>query len=278
MQSHSTGIRNLSLESYKKIRVPVPPLPEQRRIVAILDEAFEGLAVAAANAEKNLKNARELFDSALDTVFKHPNVNWRQAHLGEVCDFIGGSQPPKSSFSTLPARDRIRLIQIRDYKSDKHIVFIPKDQARRFCDETDVMIGRYGPPLFQILRGISGAYNVALMKAVPDEKVISKDFLFFFLKNRSILHYIVSASSRAAGQIGLNKATLEPYPICFPDLLQQAAIVDRLELLERRVELLEQQYEQGMELVAELKQSLLHKAFSGELTSRAVEATLEAAQ
>jgi type I restriction enzyme S subunit len=88
--------------------------------------------------------------------------------LGKVCEFVGGSQPPKAVFEKVETSDNIRLIQIRDYKSDKHIVYIPKSMAKRFCNATDVMIGRYGPPLFQILRGIDGAYNVALMKAVPD--------------------------------------------------------------------------------------------------------------
>lgn len=69
MQSHSTGIRNLNSDTYKAIYIPFPPLPEQRRIVAILDEAFEGIATAKANAEKNLQNAREIFESHLNAVF-----------------------------------------------------------------------------------------------------------------------------------------------------------------------------------------------------------------
>ena len=54
----------------RRFRVPLPPLAEQQRIVAILDEAFAGLATATANAEKNLKNARELFDSYLDSILR----------------------------------------------------------------------------------------------------------------------------------------------------------------------------------------------------------------
>jgi len=87
---------------------------------------------------------------------------------------------------------------------------LQRAQARRFCSADDVMIGRYGPPLFQILRGLEGAYNVALMKAVPDESKLSRDFLFYFLKHSSILQYVIYHSQRAAGQIGLTKETLEP--------------------------------------------------------------------
>lgn len=151
--------------------------------------------------------------------------NWKFKKLGDVCNFQGGSQPPKSTFSTVYKEGYIRLIQIRDYKSDKHIVFIPKDKARRFCTEDDVMIGRYGPPVFQILRGLEGAYNVALMKATPDESQLTKDFLFHFLKSPKVQQYVINLSARAAGQTGLNKETIEPYLIPLPPLHEQKRIV-----------------------------------------------------
>jgi len=149
--------------------VVLPPLPEQQRIVGILDEAFAAIATAKANTANNLQNARALFESHLNEVFTKRGEGWVEKKLGEVCEFVGGSQPPKSVFSKTKVGDSIRLIQIRDYKSDKNAVYIPWSQAKRFCRADDVMIGRYGPPLFQILRGLDGAYNVALMKAVPDE-------------------------------------------------------------------------------------------------------------
>src|SRR5688572_8969805 len=108
--------------------------------------------------------------------------DWELRTLGEICQFEGGSQPPKSEFINEPKTGYIRLLQIRDYKSDDHMVFIPKAKAKRFCNENDIMIGRYGPPLFQILKGLKGAYNVALMKAIPNESIVSKDYMFLFLK------------------------------------------------------------------------------------------------
>jgi len=103
---------------------------------------------------------------------------WKRFSLGEVCRFQGGSQPPKLTFISKTQNGYVRLIQIRDYKSDNNIVYIPKEKAKRLCKNDDVMIGRYGPPVFQILRGLEGAYNVALMKAMPDETVLTKDFLY----------------------------------------------------------------------------------------------------
>jgi type I restriction enzyme S subunit len=245
--------------------IPVPPLAEQQRIVGLLDEAFEGLATAKANAEKNLQNARALFESHLQSVFTQRGPGWLETTLGEVIEIVGGSQPPKSVFSKTKKADNIRLIQIRDYKSDKHVVFIPRDQARRFCNADDVMIGRYGPPLFQILRGIEGAYNVALMKAVPDEAKLSRDFLFYFLKHSAILQYVIYHSSRAAGQIGVTKETLEPYPIALPSLEEQEKVVETIQELETETQRLARLYERKHAALEALKKSLLHQAFTGAL-------------
>lgn len=246
--------------------IPVPPLEEQQRIVGVLDEAFEDLARARAHAEANLQNARELFSSVLDSVFSKSPMHWTRSNLGKTCTFVGGSQPPKSEFVYSPGEDLVRLIQIRDYKSDKNIVYIPQASARRFCEEDDVMIGRYGPPLFQILRGIRGAYNVALMKAIPNPGLMSKDFLYYFLQNGQIFKYINDASSRAAGQIGLNKATLEPYPISYPKKDEQREVVQRLDAAKIQCDNAIERYETKFQDLDDLRQSLLQKAFAGELT------------
>jgi restriction endonuclease S subunit len=251
-------------EVYSEV-TKVPPLHEQQRIVGILDQAFKGIDKARANVEKNLQNARALFDSHLQSVFTHRGPGWVETTLGKVCEFIGGSQPPKSVFSKTKKADNIRLIQIRDYKSDNHVVYIPRAQARRFCNADDVMIGRYGPPLFQILRGLEGAYNVALMKAVPDESKLSRDFLFYFLKHSAILQYVIYHSERAAGQIGLTKETLEPYPIALPSLADQRRVVETIMELEAETQRLATLCERKLAVLEALRKSLLHQAFTGKL-------------
>jgi type I restriction enzyme S subunit len=263
----STGARmpRANMNAVLDFEFPLPPLAEQKRIVLILDEAFESISTAKANAEENLQNARALFESYLESVFTRRDSGWAQSTLGEVCQFIGGSQPPKSVFSTTKRPDNIRLIQIRDYKSDNHVVYIPRARARRFCRSDDVMIGRYGPPLFQILRGLEGAYNVALMKAAPEESKLSRDFLFYFLKHSTILQYIIYHSERAAGQIGLTKETLEPYPIALPSLAGQQEVVETIMELEVETQCLATLYEKKLALLEALKKSLLHQAFTGSL-------------
>ena len=247
--------------------IPLPPLKEQRRIVAVLDDAFASLERARKNVEANLANAGEMLSALVDFEVMNSDETWTNSSIGEVVDIVGGSQPPKSEFVYEASDDLIRLIQIRDYKSDKNIVFIPRDKARRFCEPEDVMIARYGPPIFQILRGLRGAYNVALMKAVPkDVKHLSNEFLFYFLKNRPLLEYVINASSRAAGQSGVNKAGLYPYPIAYPDIEKQAGICERLREHERLSALLVKNYEAQLTDLYSMRQSLLERAFAGELT------------
>ena len=274
VQDHAYPSLNLPLIA--GIEVPLPPLPEQHRLVAILDEAFEAIATAKTNTERNLRNAREVFEASLQDTFSSAPEGSDSTTLGAVCRFVGGSQPPKSEFITAPRAGYVRLIQIRDYKSDAKAVYIPRALARRFCTPDDVMIGRYGPPLFQILRGLDGAYNVALMKAAPDESVLSKGYLYYFLRHRDILNYIIASSARAAGQIGLNKETIEPYPIYVPCLEAQAEIVSRLEQLEAAMEALIHTCELKLAALDELKKSLLHQAFAGQLTAKTTDKQLKA--
>jgi type I restriction enzyme, S subunit len=187
--------------------------------------------------------------------------NWVPKKLGEVCSFVGGSQPPKSLFSYNIKPNFIRLIQIRDYKSDKNIVYIPKEKAKRFCNENDIMIGRYGPPVFQILKGLKGAYNVALMKAIPNEKVLSKDYAFMFLKYSKIQEYIIHLSQRAVGQTGVNKEALEEYPILVPPLPVQQRIVSVLNGAFSAIEKAKTNAEQNLKNAKELFESYLQSIF-----------------
>lgn len=249
----------------KNTNLPLPPLPEQIRIVNKLDSLFERIDKSIALLEENIKHTEALIDSSTNGVFDSLSEKYQSVPLLKYVDFIGGSQPPKSKFSNTLKDGYVRLIQIRDYKSDNFIVYIDKKSTTKFCNEDDVMIGRYGPPVFQILRGIKGAYNVALMKAVPNEEKISKDYLFYFLQNSKIQNYIISISQRSAGQSGVNKKALEMYEIVVPPLDIQQKTVDVIKELQCKLHRLlpEQQYK--LSYLKALKASLLDKAFKGEL-------------
>lgn len=190
---------------------------------------------------------------------------WKESSLGAICDFVGGSQPPKSNFLYENGEDLVRLIQIRDYKSDRHITYIPKKLARRFCNKTDVMIGRYGPPIFQILRGLDGAYNVALMKAEPRTKDIYLEYLYIFLRGDQLLKFVEAGSDRTAGQDGVRKELLTPYPIFLPSLSEQTEIVRRVEALFALADRIEARCTAARTQAQRLSPLVLAKAFRGEL-------------
>lgn len=188
--------------------------------------------------------------------------NWIEKKLQDVVTFSGGSQPPKSTFSNTLKDGFIRLIQIRDYKSNNNIVYVQKSKAKKICTKEDIMIGRYGPPVFQILRGLEGAYNVALMKAIPNEKYITKDYLFKFLSSPSIQDYIIGLSQRAAGQSGVNKKALENYPILVPPISVQNKIVL---LLDQLIDLIDQSIEL-LNINLNHSKSLINSALDNEFT------------
>lgn len=155
----------------------------------------------------------------------------------DICDFIGGSQPAKSEFINEPKEGYIRLIQTRDYKTDAFPTYIPENSTRKFCDVDDVMIGRYGPPIFQICRGLKGAYNVALLKAKP-KKGIDRQYLYYFLKQDAVFQYVDKLSARTGGQTGVDLVSLNKYPVRVPtDIDDQEKLVASLVAIDKKIEL-----------------------------------------
>jgi type I restriction enzyme S subunit len=255
---------NISQIKIKNTAVPVLPLPEQQRIVALLDEAFAGLATAKANAERNLQNARAIFESHLQFVFSQRGEGWPTKQLGEVCDFQGGSQPPKSEFVYEPRAGYVRFLQIRDYASDRHLTYIPESSKNRLCNADDIMIGRYGASVGKILTGRAGAYNVALVKTIPDLRVLDRDFFFNYLASGAFQGCLADVAARSA-QNGFSKDDIYGFPVPAPPLSEQRMVIEQLNPLEVETQHLTRLYERKLTALEELKKSLLHQVFNGEL-------------
>ena len=151
--------------------------------------------------------------------------------VDDVIEFTGGAQPDKKYFEYEATADNIRLIQIRDYKTDSYVTYIPRSMAKRFCNADDIMIGRYGPPIFQILKGIEGAYNVALMKATP--KRGNKEFIRYFLKQDCLFTYLDKLSQRTAGQSGIEMPALKAYPFPYPPVELQEQFADFVQQVDK---------------------------------------------
>jgi type I restriction enzyme S subunit len=259
------GVPTLNRNFVHDETVVVPSLSEQRRIVGILDEAFAGIATAKAAAEKNLQNAHALFESHLNAVFTQRGEGWNEKLLGDVSGFQGGSQPPKSTFSTTCKNGYVRLLQIRDFKTDDKAVYIAMSPKNRVCSNDDIMIGRYGASVGQIHRGKSGAYNVALIKTIPDEATIDRDFFYYYLTSSLFQQPLLTVAGSRSAQAGFSKTDIADYLVPLPPLPKQRQIVGQLDGLSQGTQQLESIYKRKLAALDALKKSLLHQAFSGQL-------------
>lgn len=251
--------RSVSFERFGQLIVPLPPLQEQKRIAAILDQAD----ALRRKRQRALDRLNQLGQAIFYEMFGDPATNPKSFPallLGEVIEFVGGSQPPKTNFLYEPGPDRVRFIQTRDFRTDKYPTYVPKSLAKRPFTEADVMIGRYGPPVFQIFRGLSGTYNVALMKAKPKQNVTS-DFIFFLLQEPKLHSYVVANSERTAGQSGVNLDLLEKYPAYAPPTELLLEFSKRVTIVDAQVALAREAFAQAESLFT----SLQHRAFKGEL-------------
>lgn len=261
----------------RQFSIPLPPFREQRRIVAILDEAFEGIDTAIANTEKNLANARALFTQFINSTFSPDTNRWNRKKLGEVCNFAGGSQPPKSDFIHNYEPGYVRFLQIRDFDSEKYTTFIPVSRKNRLCENDDVLIGRYGASVGKILTGKGGAYNVALIKTIPNVRALNRSWLYYFLQSAAFQGPLAKVASRSA-QAGFSKEDIYSFSIPVPLLSEQELLSSRFDTMSLDCDRLGSICREKLMLLADLKQSILHKAFAGELTAHPDKALREAAE
>ena len=246
--------QKLTQAAMRQMVIPYRDMTEQLQIV---DEISQVIRLIEKRKEE-LELLDQLVKSRFIELFGDPMTNPKGFPcytVGDVIDFQGGSQPDKKYFEYEPTPDNIRLIQIRDYKSDKYITYIPRVMAKRFCTADDIMIGRYGPPIFQILKGIEGSFNVALMKATP--KMGNREFVRQFLKQDCLLEYLEGLSKRTAGQDGIQMDKLKAYPFPYPPIeLQEqfAAFVEQTDKSKLAVQ-------KGLQELEILKKSLMQQYF-----------------
>jgi type I restriction enzyme S subunit len=183
--------------------------------------------------------------------------DWEERKLGALIKFEGGSQPPLYTFINKPKKGYIRLVQIRDFKSEEFRTYIPDQLARKVFKKDDIMIGRYGPPIFQIFRGLEGAYNVALIKALPVDK-LEKDYAYHFLKQNKLFLFVEKFSQRTGGQTGIDIQELKNYPFPIPNTTkEQKAIATALSDVDNLITSLEQLIEKKKAIKQGTMQELL---------------------
>ena len=252
--SFGATMPRLHVKPFLNMQMRLPALSEQKRRAHTLCHVESLL-----NTQRHLlTKLDELVKSRFVEMFGDPMTNpkgYPCYTVGDIIEFQGGSQPDKKYFEYVPSKDNIRLIQIRDYKSDKYITYIPRAMAKRFCTADDIMIGRYGPPIFQILKGIEGSFNVALMKATPKQG--NREFIREFLKQDCLLEYLEGLSQRTAGQDGIQMDKLKAYPFPYPPI----ALQDRFAAFVAEVDKSKLAVKQSLEKLETLKKSLMQEYF-----------------
>ena len=270
----------LTKAQLQDFEILAPPLPEQKRIVAILDEAFAGIATAVANTEKNLANARELFESHLQFVLLSKKWQWKT--LGDLCDGVEyGSSAKSKKEGKVPV---LRMGNIQKGQLDwENLVYTDdKDEINKYLlKHNDVLFNRTNSPE---LVGKTAIYKSEmpaifagyLIRIRRKEDLLDADYLNYFLNSQVAFDYGKTVVISSVNQANINGSKLKGYPIPAPSISEQRIIVQKLDGLQEETNRLQTLYQHKRTTLAELKQSLLHKAFSGALTSQSVSALQEA--
>ncbi|MBK9257793.1 MAG: restriction endonuclease subunit S [Saprospiraceae bacterium] len=267
-----SSIPQLTVPMIRDYEIPIPPLPDQHRIVSILDEAFTAIAKAKANAEQNLRNAKELFESYLQRVFE--KGNWDVKTLNEVCEIVSKLiDPRKPEFQKLihvgAGNIETKTGLLSDLKTSKEENLI---SGKFLFDESMVLYSKIRPYLMKVVNcNFRGLCSADIYPLKPFEKLITKDYLYHLLLTKEFTDYAILGSQRA-GMPKVNREHLFAYKLKLPSLTEQQVIVQKLDALSAETKKLEAIYQQKINDLDELKKSILQKAFSGELkTAKLIE-------
>lgn len=270
----AVGHRRVPNDYIENTEIPLPSISEQKRLVAILDEAFADIEQVRAKTEQNLKNARELFESYLQQVFSQRGEGWVEKTLGDVCKFENGDRgknyPSRSNFvesgfafiNAGHIDDGIVDFSKMNYITEKNYDLLSRGKIKKgdilFC-----LRGSLGK--FAVIEdGTQGAIASSLVIVRPHSD-LSVSFLLHYLRS-GLCKSMIEKYAGGAAQPNLGAKDLAKFSISVPPAAQQLQTSDKLDSLMAAVENLESVYSAKLAALDELKKSILQKAFSGELT------------
>lgn len=249
---------------------PLPQLSEQQRIVTLLDEAFDGIAIAKTNAEKNLQNARTIFESHLQSVFTQRGAGWADKTLEQISTTFGrGKSRHRPRNEPTLYGGKYPFIQTGDIRNSGHFItefsqtyseaglaqskLWPKGTI---CITIAANIAETG------ILGFDACFPDSVIGVVPNPAEADVGFVEYLLQSFKVR---IQALGQGSAQANINMGTFENERFPFPSVAEQGEIVAKLDDLSEATQRLESIYQRKLAALDELKKSLLAQAFSGAL-------------
>lgn len=273
-----TTMLHVSKGSMEDRDILLPPLPEQQRIVAILDKAFAGIATARAAAEQNRQNARALFESHLQSVFSQPGEGWVEKRLQAITTKIGSGATPRGGEASYKSEgvSLIRSLNVHDlgFKYAK-LAFLDEAQASDLANveikSRDVLLNITGASVARCCLAPDNVLPARVNQHVsiirPQADVLTPEFLHYLLISKPYKDKLLETGEEGGStRQAITKAQIQDFAVAYPPSTEkQEAIVSMLDEFLTETQRLEALYQRKLEALDELKQSLLHQAFSGKL-------------
>lgn len=266
----SATVHRITTTMLESLEIPLPRLEEQKRIVAVLDQAFVALDRARAHAEANRKNAEEVFRTLLETALRADASGWKRLPLKSLGTTQTGTTPKSSEAESYG--DFIPFIKPGDFKSDGTLDL--ENHGLSAFGATKARVVPAGSALMVCIGATIGKSAFTEVEIVTNQQInsihphdgISGEFLYYYFITPSFQKEVMSRSGQATLPI-INKSKWGEIEVNVPsDLAAQLRIVESLREIRRHTDQLVANYNQKLADLANLRQSLLQKAFSGELT------------
>lgn len=254
----------------REIPIPLPPLDEQKRIVAVLDKAFAALNRARAHAEANLADASRLYQQRREFLLTSIRATWKQTTVGEVCDrFEYGTSAKSQPIGCIPV---LRMGNLQDGEIDwTNLVYTDDDgDIQKLALRTgDVLFNRTNSVdhvgKTAIYRGEREAIFAGYLIRLHLKEEVEPEFMNIFLNSDAARNHGRSVMGKSVNQANISASKLKDYPLWLPPLEEQIRLVQSIGALRSAVDDLKSQYSGTIADIADLRQSILQKAFSGQL-------------
>jgi type I restriction enzyme S subunit len=273
-------VRNLNIGLVSSVKIPIPPLQEQQQIVAILDQGFEAIDQAKANIEKNIANAKELFQSKLNAIFSQKGDGWEEDKLKNITTKIGSGATPRGGQAAYKESgiSLIRSMNVHDAGfTSKKLAFIDDEQASKLnnviIEENDVLLNITGASVARCCLAIKEFIparvnqHVSIIRPIKDK--IDSNYLHFLLTSKKNKDLLLGIGEQGSTRQAITKVQIENFVVSYPKSIEeQKSLIAEVTTIKSKSKKIKKIYKDKLSNLEDLKKSILQKAFAGELTNK----------